>query len=149
MNATARWYLVLADALLVLHAAIVLFNVASLPVIWLGYFRGWRFVRNFTYRAVHVGLLAFVTAQTLLGKLCPLTIWEDALRRAAGAEAQYADGFIRHWLERLIFFDAPQWGFAAAYAAFLGLVVVTWGVVRPDPPRARSARAQRGDADGG
>ena len=42
-----RLYLVLADAILVVHGVIVLFNVGALPVIWLGHLRGWRFVRSF------------------------------------------------------------------------------------------------------
>ena len=37
----------MADVILVLHAVVVLFNIGALPVIWVGYFRGWAFVRNF------------------------------------------------------------------------------------------------------
>jgi hypothetical protein len=43
----------LADVILVLHALLVLFNVGALPVIWVGHFRGWAFVRNFYFRSVH------------------------------------------------------------------------------------------------
>ena len=62
-----RFYLLLADAILVLHALIVLFNVGALPVIWVGHFRGWRFVRAFSFRAAHLGLIGFIAAESLLG----------------------------------------------------------------------------------
>jgi len=48
---------VLADAVLVLHGLIVLFNIGALPVIWIGYFRKWRFVRNPYFRWAHLLLL--------------------------------------------------------------------------------------------
>ena len=56
-----QWfYLILADAILITHALIVLFNVASLPLIWLGHFFQWRFVRNFYFRAVHLLLIGYI-----------------------------------------------------------------------------------------
>ncbi|MGH8078565.1 MAG: DUF2784 domain-containing protein, partial [Lysobacter sp.] len=68
------------------------------------------------------------------GALCPLTTWEQALRRRAGHDT-YDESFIEHWLSRLIFFEAPWWAFVAAYTAFALLVLLTWRWV---PPR-RSA----------
>ncbi len=91
-----RFYLRLADAILVLHALIVLFNVGALPVIWLGHFRGWRFVRSFGFRVTHLLLIGFVAGESLLGVICPLTTWEDDLRLKAGLGPRYEGGFIAH-----------------------------------------------------
>ena len=82
-----RFYLLLADAILALHAAIVVFNVGALPVIWAGHFCRWKFVRNPTFRVVHLVLIAFVATETVFGVPCPLTTWENALRTDAGAPA--------------------------------------------------------------
>ena len=74
--------------------------------------------------------MGVVALQAWLGALCPLTVWEQALRRRAG-ETTHAGSFIEHWLSRLIFFEAPWWVFVAAYTAFAMLVLLLWRVVPP------------------
>ena len=120
---------VLADAILVLHVAIVAFVILGALAIFLGRTR-WPWVRGFRWRLTHVVLMVFIALQAWLGALCPLTVWEQALRRRAG-QASYGESFIEHWLSRVIFFDAPWWSFVAAYSAFAGLVIAAWFVVPP------------------
>lgn len=137
----ARFYLILADAILVSHALIVLFNVASLPAIWLGHFLKWRFVRNFWFRIIHLILIAYIAVQALVGRVCPLTDWENLLREKAGAEAQYAGGFFAHWVQGILFYEADERVFTVAYVAFFILVLATFYWVKPAPPafwRSRS-----------
>ncbi len=125
--AIARW---LADALLALHVGIVVFVVLGTVAIVVGGWRGWGWVRNRRLRIAHLGLMVFIALQAWLGRLCPLTVWEQALRNRAG-QATYSESFIQHWLSRLIFFDAPWWLFVAAYTAFFVLVASCWWWVRP------------------
>ena len=129
-----RLYLLLADVLLVLHGLIVLFNVGTLPVVWLGHFRRWKFVRNFSFRLVHLLLIGFIAGESVLGAICPLTNWEDALRTKAGVDPRYERGYLAHWLHRLLFYDLDQKVFAAGYGLFFALVVFTWVWVKPRPP---------------
>ncbi|GHA79342.1 DUF2784 domain-containing protein [Cognatilysobacter bugurensis] len=125
----------LADAILVLHVGIVAFVVLGALAIALGA-RRWRWVRDWRWRTAHVLLMGFIALQAWLGALCPLTIWEQALREHAG-QAAYGGSFIEHWLSRLIFFEAPAWVFVAAYTAFGALVIAGWFVVPPGRDRAR------------
>jgi polyferredoxin len=127
----------LADVILVLHAIVVLFCVGAVPVIWFGYFRGWAFVRNFYFRIVHLLLIGVVAAESVLGIVCPLTTWEDALRSSNGTGQLYQNGFIAHWLHELLFYDFPAWIFTVAYLLFFFLVAFTVYFVRPQPPRFR------------
>lgn len=115
----------LADALLVLHFGVVLFVVGGQLVVLIGGPLGWTLVRRFWLRLVHLALMGFIALQTWLGELCPLTVWEQALRARAGQTA-YGESFIEHWLSRLLFFEAPWWVFVAAYSAFFALVVFSW-----------------------
>ena len=133
-------YLILADAILLAHALIVAFSVFSLPLIWLGYFLRWRFVRNFCFRSIHLVMIAYIALQALLGEICPLTNWENALRVQAGTDPHYATSFVGHWLQRLIFYEADERVFTFAYVAFLALVLLTLVLVKPDLPRWWSAR---------
>ena len=133
----------LADALLMLHAAVVLFVVGLLPLVLAGGALGWRWVRHRGLRATHLGLMLFITVQTWLGELCPLTVWEQALRRRAGL-AVYDGSFIAHWLDRLLYWQAPWWVFIAAYTAFAALVAAAWWWVPPQPGGRRRPRADSG-----
>jgi len=124
-----------ADAILAVHVGIVVFVVLG-AVLTLAGARRWPWVRGFRWRTAHLLLMGFIALQAWLGALCPLTVWEQALRRRAG-QAVYARSFIEHWLSRLIFFEAPWWAFVAAYSAFAALVLVLWFAV--PPRRARGA----------
>lgn len=129
MNATAL--LVLADVILVLHVLFVVFVVFGLLAIYAGYLRRWAWVRNKVFRIAHLIGIGIVVVQSWLGVICPLTIWEMALREAAGAET-YGGSFIQHWLHRLLFYSAPEWVFILVYTVFGGLVLASWFVVRPN-----------------
>lgn len=120
----------LADALLALHVAIVLFVVGLLPLVLVGGALGWRWVRHFGLRLTHLGLMVFIAAQTWLEQLCPLTVWEQALRHTAG-QSNYRESFIEHWLSRLLYWEAPWWVFVAAYTGFAVMVIMAWWWVRP------------------
>ena len=123
----------LADAVLAVHVGIVAFVVLGQAAVLVGAWRRWDWVRNAWFRAAHLLLMLFVAGQAWCGALCPLTVWEQALRDIAG-EATYRESFIEHWLSRLIFFEAPWWAFVAAYTGFAALVLASWRWV---PPRRK------------
>jgi hypothetical protein len=136
-----RLYHILADAILVAHVLIVLFNAGALPLIWIGGLRGWQFVRNFAFRITHLAMTGFVAAEALVGMICPLTTWENALRTRAGGPA-YSEGFIAHWLQRLLFYDWDERVFTVAYTVFFALVLLTFLAVKPNPPKWRRRHRQ-------
>lgn len=120
----------LADALLVVHFLIAGFIVGGLVLVWIGALAGWSWVRNRSFRALHLAAIVFVAAEALLGQACPLTLWEDALRGGARP-----DSFVGRWLYRLLYYDAPEWLFTLAYALWAGAALVTLRLV---PPRQRA-----------
>jgi hypothetical protein len=115
----------LADAVLVLHTAIVLFVVGGLVLVVLGNALGWRWVNRWWFRLLHLGTIAVVVAESWLGLECPLTTLEAWLRAQAGTAA-HGQGFIEFWLQRLLFYSAPAWVFMLAYSVFFALVVLAW-----------------------
>lgn len=123
----------LADGLLALHVGVVAFVVLGTVAILVGGPFGWRWIRHRGVRLAHLALVAFIALQAWLGRLCPLTTWEQSLRTLAG-QSTYETSFIQHWLSRLIFFDAPWWVFVLAYTAFALLVAACWWRW---PPRRR------------
>ncbi|MEO7391921.1 MAG: DUF2784 domain-containing protein [Ramlibacter sp.] len=118
-------YPLLADMVLALHVAIVAFVVGGLVLIVAGNLRGWRWVNAPWFRLLHLGAIATVAAQAWLGVVCPLTTLEMWLRAQAGL-ATYSGSFMGHWLQRMLYFDAPGWVFTAAYTVFGSLVAGIW-----------------------
>jgi hypothetical protein len=49
----------------------------------------------------------------------------------------YSSRFIEHWVQRLLYYDAPAWIFTLGYSVFGLLVVVSWWIY---PPRFRRSR---------
>lgn len=122
--------MLLADSILVVHVSFIGFIVFGLLAIYLGHFFRWSWVRNRTFRIFHFSAICFVVVQSWFGAICPLTIWEMALREDAGSSV-YSGSFIQYWLHRMIYFDAPEWVFIVLYTGFGCLVLVSWFLVRP------------------
>ncbi|MDQ7727606.1 DUF2784 domain-containing protein [Halomonas sp. SpR8] len=123
--------LLLADTILIIHVLFVAFVVLGLFAVYLGYFLNWRWVRNRVFRIIHLCAIGYVVGQAWLGAVCPLTIWEMALRAEAGA-ATYSGSFIQYWLHSLLYYSAPEWVFVVVYSVFGSLVAASWFVVRPN-----------------
>ena len=136
----ALLFRVLADSVLVLHMAIVLFVVGGLFLIILGNARGWPWVNRWPFRILHLAAIAAVVAESWFGLVCPLTTVEQWLRAQAEVPA-YAGSFIEHWLHRLLFYEAPSWVFTLSYTAFGLAVLAAWCRYPPKSgvPRERAA----------
>ena len=113
-------YRILADSVLVLHLAFIAYvMLGGLVVI------RWR--RTIWLHGPAVAWGIWIMAS---GNVCPLTPWENQLRRAAG-QAGYEGGFIEHYIVAAIYPEgltrSMQFGFAglvillnvAAYALIL------------------------------
>ena len=122
----------LADGVLVLHVAFVLFVVGLPLFVMAGAARGWRFTTNLPLRVVHLTTIAIVIGESWSGVPCPLTTLETWLRARAGART-YDGGFIEHGLQSLLFHEAPPWVFVAAYSLFGVFVLATWWFFPPRP----------------
>ncbi|WP_372783841.1 DUF2784 family protein [Phenylobacterium sp.] len=118
MSAAAAALLVLA-----LHLAVIAFNVLGLIAIPLGAALGWRWVRVRWWRIAHIASWSVVALQALMGRACFLTLWQDRLTGTSGPP------LIERWVNRLIYWPLPIWGFGAAYLGLFAAVVALWWLV--------------------
>jgi putative oxidoreductase len=102
----SRW---LADLLVVVHAAFIVYAVAG----------GLLALRWPRAAWLHLPAVAWAAAVEFAGWICPLTPLEVALRRAAG-EAGYPGGFVEHYLVPLVY---PA-GLTQSIAVGLGVAVL-------------------------
>ena len=123
-------YLFAADVMLFAHVLFVAFIVFGLILILAGKQLQWSWVRNPLFRWTHLTAIGVVVLQSWFGMICPLTTWEMALRSKAG-DVVYSGSFISHWLQRILYYQAPEWVFILCYTLFGLLVVVSWFWVKP------------------
>ncbi len=112
-------YLLLENAVLIVHAAFILWVIF-----------GWVFTaRRRIARWAHILCVAygiFIEASNLT---CPLTFAEQALERRAGFAA-YRHSFLLHYLELLVYPDIPPAaltiGAVGVCLGILGIYVLRW-----------------------
>ncbi len=89
-------------------------------------------------RLVHLAAVCYSLAIEAVGWICPLTVLEQWLWQRAGHRA-YDGAFITHYLEELIYLQAPQWllvglvGLLLAVTLFLYFGPPSTGKKRDDP----------------
>jgi Protein of Unknown function (DUF2784) len=114
-------YSSLADLLLVLHLAFILFVIfGGLLVLW-----------KPRWAWLHLPVLAWGVGISLCGWICPLTPLEQRLRTAAGERA-YSGGFIDHYLMPLIYPPGlnRMTQVALGMLLLLGNVLLYWNAFR-------------------
>jgi hypothetical protein len=124
---------VLADLILLVHVGLVAFVVLGQLLFIVGGVRDWQWVRNIWVRGIHLVTIGIVVIQAWLGRLCPLTLWEHGLRRAAG-QRPHEQGLLESWVGNLLFYDLPWWVFVMAYTGFAVLVAWSWWWLPPRRP---------------
>ena len=124
------FFLVAADAVLLLHVVFVAFVVIGLVLVLVGKARQWSWVRNPWFRVTHLVAIGVVIIQSWFGAICPLTTLEMTLRSRAG-ETAYPGSFVSHWMDAILYYQAPPWVFAACYTFFGAVVVGSWFWVSP------------------
>lgn len=135
-------YLLLADIILVVHFAFILFVVGGQILILAGGFLKWQWVKHTVFRISHLLAIVVVVIQAWAGRWCFLTVWESRLRERAG-ESGYQDSFIRYWVGNLIFYEAPVLVFTWLYTIFALMVVGSWFWVKPTVFGSGKKRADR------
>ncbi len=117
-------YRLLADAVMLAHFGFLVFLAV-------GGFVAWRYRWVFVPHAAAVGWAMF----SLAGVECPLTDWEDGLRRLAGGEG-LSRGFVDTYLTGVVY---PQEHLLAAQLLLAGLAAVSWIGLAVRVHRARAS----------
>jgi hypothetical protein len=102
-----------------LGEAVMLAHFSFLAFLAVGGFLAWRWPRLIL---AHLATAGWGVLSVLAGMPCPLTAWEDALRRRAGEEG-LARGFVDTYLTGVIY---PEEHLVTAQALLAGLVLVSW-----------------------
>jgi len=128
----------LAVLIMVLHALWLVFMLAGFFWTVLAFRFHRRFFDFFWFRTLHAAGILSVSLFPLLGKYCPLTLWENFFRQKSGSA--YPGGFILHYLEKLIYPDIDP-AVIQAGTFLVALVSIAAYVIRP-PRRVKNWTAR-------
>jgi len=124
-------YRIAADLVVVIHVAYASFVVLALAFVIAGGILRWNWIRNPWFRVIHLAMITVVVLESWFGITCPLTTWEQSLRRQAGV-ASYSGDFLANALHELLFVSPEPWVLTVCYTLF-GLTVA--GSLLLIPPR--------------
>lgn len=122
-------YQILADVIVVAHFAYVMFVILGLLAVLIGRVFKWEWTRSFWFRVIHLSMILTVVFEAWFGIVCPLTTWEQDLRKLGGQET-YDGAFIAQWVHDLLFVDASPAVLTTCYSVF-GLTVLASFILSP------------------
>jgi hypothetical protein len=109
----------MVELVLITHFLIILFVLFGFPV-------GLKY-NNRSFRIFHACVLAYISVLMVLGKPCPLTLLEEALRGGA----VYQGSFIASWLNRIIYLEGMDAGFVVYLSVAFSVLVASSFIWRP------------------
>lgn len=131
-------YAFCADLMVALHVAYVSFVVVGQLLILLGWALSWSWVRNIWFRVAHLVAIGLVAVEAVFEITCPLTVWEQRLRRLAGQQGNDVS-FVGRLLRDLIFVDVPESILRYGHIGFAVLVFGTLLLIPPHWPGRRGS----------
>ena len=115
-----------SDIVLILHFCIIIFIILGFFLVPVGYKFNWNWSSNIKLRALHLGLISFVTFETFLGITCPLTIIEINLNNF-----NYSQSFVAFWISKIVYWNLPTLFFIILYSLCVLWTILMWKIFPP------------------
>ncbi|MGL4422249.1 MAG: DUF2784 domain-containing protein [Gemmataceae bacterium] len=117
-------YGILADVVVALHVGYVAYVIfGQLAIVVAAPFR-WSWARNPYFRWSHLTAIGIVAYEAIMNIRCPLSVWEEQLRHAAGQGFDSSQTFMGRLLHNLLFIEGmPEVFFTTLYLATLAIVL--------------------------
>ena len=116
----------IAEVLLLIHFGLAAFISAGFFIIPLGYKLNWNWIKKRNLRLLHLFLMGIITAETIVGLTCPLTVLENMFR-----DVDYSMSFISFWVAQILYWDLPNQVFVLIYSLCFGWVLILWKTFPP------------------
>ena len=75
------FYALLADLIVAMHFVYLGVAIGGQLLILVGILARWQWIRNFWFRLTHLVAISIVAFEAIMNIPCPLTVWEEQLRR--------------------------------------------------------------------
>jgi Protein of Unknown function (DUF2784) len=131
----------IADLVMVVHAAFSLFVVLGLVFIVTGPILGWSWINHTRFRVLHLAATLIVVTRVWLGVPCPFSVAEDQWRSQTSASCVFCPD-VHNVFHRLAFRGNNPGHFACS-ATIVGLVVAAAFALNLRPWWRRARRVPR------
>ena len=125
------FYRILADGLVVIHFVWIVFMLAGFALTVRAFWKP-AFFDRWLFRTFHLAGILFVAALEILGRYCPLTVWENTLRQSYDPSHAYPGSFIIQYIAKLVY---PEIGPLVLVIPTVIIAVFTLIVFVLRPPR--------------
>jgi hypothetical protein len=113
-----------ADLIVIVHFLWVLFMVLGMPLgLWL---------QSPAFRWIHFGGMTATAFLAAAGWDCPLTVWEEALRRGADPGFSYGGSFLARHLSPILYPQIEPWILRSASVFWGALTILTMVMIKPE-----------------
>ncbi len=123
-------YSLAISSVYLVHLIYALTIVVGFILIWIGYFAQWDWVKNFTFRMIHLVMIGIVAVESLFNIECPLTWLQEklmSLDRLKHGNIPFIAGIV----DKILYYKFPLWVFNTVYIVFGVLVLATWFLIPP------------------
>ncbi len=122
----------LAELIMLFHLVLASCITAGLVFIPIGYKLKWNWTKNRRLRLTHIFLIGLITAETIVGLTCPLTILEYSFR-----DVNPPESLVSYWIGKVLYWNLPNQVFIAIYSFSLAWVLFLWIMC---PPKTKIGR---------
>jgi len=129
-------YHIIADIILVVHLGWIIFMLYGFVLTIRAFWRP-AFWDRWLFRSIHLGGIIIVAGLEILGKYCPLTLWENALRHRYNPANDYPGNFILGYIDKLIYPDVSPLVYLLPTYGIAIFTLVMFVVKRPAKFRRR------------
>ena len=134
-------YRILADIIVVIHFVWILFMLIGFILTLCGFF--WKsFFDRWLFRTLHLFGIAYVSLLAIMGKYCPLTLWENILRAKYAPALTYPGSFMIHYAEKLVYPDINPL-IIRIPTTFIAVFTVVIFIIKPPAKIRRIFRMKR------
>src|SRR3989338_4190805 len=122
-------YKILADIIVLMHFAWILFMLWGFILTLWGFFHK-EFFEKWLFRTVNLFGIAYVSLLAIMGRYCPLTIWENALRAKYDSGLTYPGSFMIYYFEKFVYPDVNPL-IIQIPTTFIAVFTVVVFIIRP------------------
>ena len=114
---------------MVMHFAWILFMLWGFILTLRGFLHK-EFFERWLFRTFHLFGIAYVSVLAIMGKYCPLTIWENTLRAKYDPSLTYPGSFMVRYAEKFVYPDINPL-FIQIPTTFIAIFTVAVFIIRP------------------
>ncbi len=118
-----------ADVIVLFHFLWIIFMIIGFITTLCGFIWKKNF-EFFIFRTLHLFGILYVSFLIILGKYCPLTVMENALRSQYDPNMVYPGSFIIHYVELLVYPNVPS-AYIIIPTIFISVFSIVMYIVKP------------------